>query len=770
MPRLRRRNTAVTEDVRRPLAVIIGIADYVLPRLRLVTPVRDAEALAAMLADHHGYEIRLVRDREASRAGLRALLEVELPAVLDEQRPVLIYFAGHGMATDSLDEPRGYLVPADGDGAVDSLLAMEDVARALARLPSRHLLLVLDCCFAGAFRWSAGRDVTADLPPTLYRERYERFLATPAWQVITSTAHDEQAADGGLAIGHRDAGGATHSPFLAALLKGLAGDADLAPRHPDGTAGDGVITATELYLYLRHQLEASAPADRVQTPGLWALPRHRKGEFIFYTPRAQLALPDAPALSLSTSPYRGFLVYKEQHAAVFHGRRAATMALLRHVEREPITVVVGSSGTGKSSLVRAGLVPALRAAHPTWQIGKPFRPGSALDAALDAVLDAETAPGTTRVVIVDQLEEVCLAPGRNGFLARLGELARDGVRVVATLRADLETALSSSPLAACWHRARFPLAAMTQDELRAAIEIPAAINALTFEPPAMVDRLINSVMAMPGALPLLSFTLHKLYVDCLRRGAHDRKLIEPGDGGVTRALREHTERLYAELDDATRATMRRVLLRMVVVHGGTIARRRVAIAELDAPDPVERSRIRAVLDALTGRDRESDFESTPPAVAERVHSVRLAVRGGSPTGGFVELAHDAVVADWPRVRSWLAEAGDALELQRAVTEGAVQWISDRHHAGYLWRYDPRLPIAERSLLAAPHQLSQGEAAFITASRTARRKATQRMVVVIAFVIAMVARVAYEWVSPAVRRDDPGVCAPARPGDSEPPTR
>lgn len=745
--------------------MIIGIADYVLPRLRLVTPVRDAEALAATLADHHGYEIRLVRDREASRAGLSHLLEVELPALLDDQRPVLIYFAGHGMATDSLDEPRGYLVPADGDSEVGSLLAMEDVARALGRLPSRHLLLVLDCCFAGAFRWSAGRDVTADVPPTLYRERYERFLATPAWQVITSTAHDEQAADaGGLAVGNRDASGATHSPFLQALLKGLEGDADLAPRHADGTTGDGVITATELYLYLRHQLEDSAPPDRVQTPGLWALPKHRKGEFIFYSPSTQLALPDAPALSLATSPYRGFLAYKEKHAALFHGRRAATADLLRHVEREWITVVVGSSGTGKSSLVRAGLVPALRAAHPDWQIVKPFRPGAMPLAALENALEADSSPGQARVMIIDQLEEIFPTADRAAFLVRMRELALDGVRIVATLRADLETALSSCP---GWERARFPLADMTQDELREAIEIPAAINALTFEPPAMVDRLINSVMAMPGALPLLSFTLHKLYVDCLRRGAHDRKLIEQtGDGGVTRPLREHTDRLYAALDGPTRATMRRVLLRMVSVHGGTLARRRVSMAELEAADPDERSRIRAVLDALTGRDRETDFECTPPPIAE-AHSVRLVVRGGSRTGGFVELAHDAVVADWPQFRAWLADAGDAVALQRAVTESTTQWISDRHHAGYLWRYDPRLPLAER-LLAGPHQLSQSETAFITASRHARRAGMQRRVAVVAFVVMMLLRVAYEWVSPP--RASANACGPVWPSEREAPTR
>jgi conflict system STAND superfamily ATPase/caspase domain-containing protein len=367
---------------RRPLAVIIGITNYVEPRLRLASPVRDAEALAALLDQQHGYQIHLVRDREASKVALQHLLDTVLPAVVDEARPVLLYFAGHGTAIDSMDEPRGYFVPADGGNDLDSLLPMEEVARSLSRLPSRHLLLVLDCCFAGAFRWSAGRDVATVAPPIMYRERHDRFLETPAWQVITSAAYDEQAADiiSGRAIGRRDPDEAAHSPFFQTLLQGLRGQADMFPRRADGSVGDGVITATELYLYLRHEM---APRCQ-QTPGLWMLPRHRKGEYVFYVPSATLALPDAPALSIETSPYRGFLVYEEKHASLFHGRRAATEALRQQVERQPITIVIGSSGTGKSSLVRAGLVPELREAHSDWQILPAMRPGPTPLATLEA--------------------------------------------------------------------------------------------------------------------------------------------------------------------------------------------------------------------------------------------------------------------------------------------------------------------------------------------------------------------------------------------------
>src|SRR5689334_3798587 len=203
--------------IKRSLAIIIGIAEYACPRLRLQTPVRDAEELARILTERHGYDVVLRRDGEATLKQLEHLFGKELPTIVDESRRVLIYFAGHGVATNSIENPQGYLVPADGGEAIDSLLPMEWLGRALDALRCRHLLLILDCCFAGAFRWSTGRDVVVAHVPEMYRERYELFLATPAWQVITSAAYDEKAADliAGMMTGQRplDAS-ALHSPFF----------------------------------------------------------------------------------------------------------------------------------------------------------------------------------------------------------------------------------------------------------------------------------------------------------------------------------------------------------------------------------------------------------------------------------------------------------------------------------------------------------------------------------------------------------------------------
>jgi hypothetical protein len=174
---------------------------------------------------------------------------------------------------------------------------MADLYEWLEALPCRHLLVILDCCFAGAFTWYRRRDLRI-IRETLYQEHYDRFMREPAWQVITSAAHDQEALDvlGGRPIGKRDlvsSDAALHSPFASALFDALSGAADLIPKGQ----GDGVVTATELYLYLRQLVEVGAQteANHLQTPVLWPFSRqkHGKGEYIFLVPGH-----DEPALTV----------------------------------------------------------------------------------------------------------------------------------------------------------------------------------------------------------------------------------------------------------------------------------------------------------------------------------------------------------------------------------------------------------------------------------------------------------------------------------------
>jgi Caspase domain len=302
----------------RNLAFIIGINNYSNGISPLKTAVNDAKKLVEILREKHGYEVWICLDEVATLGNLNKLLEKTLPAQVSENDRLLFYFAGHGVALNGDDGPAGYLIPQDAkQGDIDSYLPMTKLHDALSQLPCRHFLGILDCCFAGAFRWSSNRDLLTT-PEVIHKERYDRFIADPAWQIITSSASDQKALDNFKLDTERGEVG-NHSPFAAALLEALEGAADAYPPGINGkSAGDGVITATELYLYLRDRVEIPTEKYRLrQTPGIWCLNKHDKGEYIFLSPGHELNLPPAPPLDRSQNPYRGLKSFEEKHSQLF---------------------------------------------------------------------------------------------------------------------------------------------------------------------------------------------------------------------------------------------------------------------------------------------------------------------------------------------------------------------------------------------------------------------------------------------------------------------
>lgn len=381
------------------LAVLVGIDRYGNGVRELRTAVADALKLAEVLHRDHGFETEVVVDENATCSQLRTLLADLSKRVGDDDR-VLFYFAGHGIATEGHDGPRGYILGQDATrDSTEHYLSMVELHDALSALSCRHMLVILDCCFAGAFRWSSTRDLVL-APESLHQERYAWFVHDKAWQAIASTAYDQKALDvaADQALGVR--GGSGHSPFAQALIDGLAGAADR--RRADGT-GDGVITATELYLHVVEQLMPPAGSDRPQQiPILWPLRKHKKGEFVFLVPGEELDLPPAPPLDASANPWRGLKVYESTDEKIFYGRRRASETLRDRllgketagagpaVPGERFIVVTGPSGIGKSSLVRADLLPRLpKQIQPIL-----VRPGSVPFASLATALrGASTADG-----------------------------------------------------------------------------------------------------------------------------------------------------------------------------------------------------------------------------------------------------------------------------------------------------------------------------------------------------------------------------------------
>ncbi|MFB2897444.1 caspase family protein [Aerosakkonemataceae cyanobacterium BLCC-F50] len=293
-------------EIKRSLAVVIGINQYFNNIAPLETAVNDAEKLANLLEQKYNYQVLLLLDKAATLSRLNDLLttftEQKLLLAngkelqLQRNDRLLFYFAGHGTPLDEendTDKPTGYLIPQDGQrDNSNTWISMARLHDSLSELPCRHLLLILDCCFAGTFRWAAGhREVVRRQHQKLYRENYERYLSNRVQQVITSAAHDETAADYTYAFGLREKDNSGHSPFAEVLIRGLNGEADYTK--------DGVITAAELYVYLENELFKK---NTKQTPELREFKRHEKGHYIFPLPDFDInLLPSEPKIIQETN-------------------------------------------------------------------------------------------------------------------------------------------------------------------------------------------------------------------------------------------------------------------------------------------------------------------------------------------------------------------------------------------------------------------------------------------------------------------------------------
>lgn len=736
---------------RHSYALVIGIDSYSNGIPHLKTAVSDATEITKVLETEHGYTVIQLLDEKATREQIQHVLEVDLLAKIQPGDRFLFYFAGHGIALNGDDGPEGYLIPQDASfGNVSTYLPMSQVHQALLQLPCRHLLGVLDCCFAGAFRWSSTRKLIPAELGTIHKERFDRFIQDPAWQVITSASFDQTASDGFDLKDDRGQKG-EHSPFAAALIEALQGKADVyPPAEPGKPAGDGVITATELYLYLRERLEVETEARLLrQTPGIYPLKKHDKGEYIFLAPGHPLNLPPAPPLDVSSNPYRGLESFNEADKDLFFGRQALTQQLSQFVQDHALTIVLGASGSGKSSLVKAGLIPHLRKVE-RWYILLPFRPGESPLKALNQVLESLNSPAiaphervasTTQLtplqsvsqwfekhlqvcllLVVDQLEELITLckndQERHQFLKLLAQaiaLHPNQLHLVLTLRSDFEPQFRNTPLEDNWLNARFIVPPMTREELRQAIEEPASARVMYFAPHELVDQLIDEVANMPGALPLLSFALSELYLNYLKRQEAAKLRGETLDramtqadyeklGGVTRSLTQRADQEYEALvnqDPAYAQTIRHVMLRMVAVEG-ELARRRVPLSELEYPKS-ENIRVQAVI---------KHFEDT-----------RLLTTDKDPEGQpYVEPVHDVLVRGWKRFLDWKQREQENLILQRRLTPAAVDW-SSHQQAKFLWNANPRLDLLKKTLKSQDNWFNQVEAEFVRHSLTKRLRNT-----------------------------------------------
>ncbi|MEI7768992.1 MAG: hypothetical protein WCI67_03335, partial [Chloroflexales bacterium] len=449
--------------------------------------------------------------------------------------------------------------------------------------------------------------------------------------------------------------------------------------------------------------------DRWSAQGLldyWAAALERAGAA---APEATLAEFDpllAPDLPESACPYMGLDAFGEANAGLFFGRRRVVAELVDRLRDQRLLAVVGPSGSGKSSLVRAGLLPALRADgvpdSAGWRILPPMVPGSDPLAALERTLGSGAG---LRLLIIDQVEEaftLCTGEARRAeFLARLVALAtgEGGGRVVLTMRSDFEPFIArAEALQPLYEAGKVALPPLTAGELREAIERPAEQAGLKFEA-GVIDALLGDILGEPAALPLLQYSLRKLWEARERNRVTLTAYRKVGGGRL--ALARGADAIYARLIPEEQLTAKRILLRLVRPGEGLeITSNRVRRAELDqgGEDP---GRVARVLEKL---------------VAARL--LRL-TPGDTPDDTQVEVAHEALVRNWPTLVEWLEDERLNLRQRQRLSAATEQWQR-------LGR-DPGALLAGRLLEEARQyeDLSELERAFVDASTAAKEAHTRR---------------------------------------------
>jgi WD40 repeat protein/DNA-binding SARP family transcriptional activator len=465
-----------------------------------------------------------------------------------------------------------------------------------------------------------------------------------------------------------------------------------------------------------------------------------------------------PALAAKPPPYKGLQYFDQADADLFFGRELSTAKLIAHLaptRGDRFLAVVGASGSGKSSIVRAGLISALKRGEPLadgtlppagcteWPVHVITPTAHPLEAlAVSLTRDAESVTATTTLMddlardprslhlyvrrmlslspspasggnrggghlllVVDQFEELftlCRSQAeRQAFVDNLtAAVEADGPTIVViALRADFYAHCGQfTPLREALEKRQVYIGPMSAEELRRAVTGPAEQGGWSFEP-GLVEFLLQEVGDEPGALPLLSHALLETWQR--RRG---RTLTFSGyseSGGVRGAIAQTAERVLQALKPEQQAIARNTFLRLTELGEGTQeTRRRVKLAEL-VPRPEDAPAVEAVLQTLVDARLITTSEDA------------------------VEVAHEALIREWPTLRGWLEEDREGLRIHRHLTEAAQEWEHLNREPGELYR-GARLAMASEWAAEHADELNPLEREFLEASQElARREEAER---------------------------------------------
>ncbi|MFE6255815.1 BTAD domain-containing putative transcriptional regulator [Agromyces sp. NPDC057865] len=396
---------------------------------------------------------------------------------------------------------------------------------------------------------------------------------------------------------------------------------------------------------------------------------------------AALEPPVAAPVGDGDCPYRGLQPFGTEDAGEFFGRDGDVSAALARLSSSPFLAISGASGSGKSSLLLAGIVPALRArGEQVVVIGTGSAPSSRLQDAL--------ADGSGSVVVIDQFEELFHSGLPDSHIEAVGSsiaaAVAAGRRVIVAVRADFLSTCAAAPgIGPLFAESVYLVGPLRPEGLRSAIEEPAALAGLRLEP-GLVELILRDAAGAPGVLPHVSHALVETWAR--REGSTLTVAGYEDSGGISGAIAKSADRLYLSLDPEARATCRSTFLRLVEIGAdGAPMRRRIPIRPMRQDAAHER-----VLASLAGARLVSAEENS------------------------LVVAHESLATAWPRLRGWLEDDAEGLRTMRALATAADTWDADGRPDEDLYR-GARLATATVWRETESPELTTEEAAFLDAS-------------------------------------------------------
>ncbi|MDZ8051247.1 MAG: caspase family protein [Aulosira sp. ZfuVER01] len=634
-------------------ALVIGIGEYQSPSLpRLSKTTNDAEAVAQLLEkygdfqsvqrlpqrwnkDKNGYEI-------AASKLTGAQIGQELRTFLLEQatkNEALIYFSGHGFTiSDNLGQQKGYLATSDCQIEVANnqiveqkyAIPLDSLNELIRDSQLSSLVMLLDCCHSGYF---------------LERQLVERTLTTFSSQkdyyLITACRGFELAG----VIKSEE-----YSIFTGAVIKGLA---------PENASSSQRISGDRLFDFVSNELKGS-----VQEPIRmgWG----RSITLVTY-PRSDIPTEETSAFNRE-NPYRGLYAFELEQAQYFCGREQAVRTLIARLAESRFLAVIGYSGSGKSSLVKAGLLPQLKSARlpgsSQWEIAS-FTPGENPLGKLVEVLTQQQQQNKLYLLFIDQFEEIftlCQDEAeRKAFIKLVVEEVKTNerqTRIILTIRGDFLNRcadyLEIADLINSVPPTSFIVTPMSFTDLEEAIEKPANLHGVTFEN-SLVSQIAADVINRPGALPILQYALKELWRVCIEKPEFPEPLLTHKGyeeiGGVKGALDKRATILYQSLTSLDQAFVRRLFMELVQLgEAGEVTRRRASWERLEAVADSQ-PQMQRVVGLLAGSQQ------------------RLIITDANT----VEVAHEALLSEWKLLNSWIAENQENIRLSRSLDEDCHEW-------------------------------------------------------------------------------------------------